>query len=345
MKDRLIAFATAVLTRLGVPEPDAALVADSLVQADEWGHASHGMLRLGWYADRLRTGVMQAHTVPQTVLDAGAVAVVDGRDGVGQVITRHATREAVRRARIHGVGAVAVRNSNHFGMNAYFTRAMAEQGCVGVLTTNGSPAMAPWGGREKVVGANPWSIAVPAGRHGVAVLDIANTGVARGKVYAALERGAPIPETWALDAAGAPTTDPRAALEGVILPMAGHKGYAISFMMDVLSGVLTGSAFAGAVTGPYQAERRSGCGHLAIALDIAAFLAPEKFGERMEALIAEVKAVPLAVGVDEVFFPGELENRAAASGAPIRLPDKTLEDLERLGASLGVPFSREAVSC
>ena len=118
--------------------------------------------------------------------------------------------------------------------------------------------MAPWGGRKKMVGTNPWSWAAPAGRHAPFVLDIANTGVARGKIYLARQKGIPIPEGWAITADGAPTTDPQAAIDGIILPMAQHKGYAIAVMMDMLSGVLTGSGFGAGVHGPYKtrAEER-----------------------------------------------------------------------------------------
>jgi LDH2 family malate/lactate/ureidoglycolate dehydrogenase len=124
----------------------------------------------------------------------------------------------------------------------------------------------------------------------------------------------------------------------VILPMGGHKGYAISFMMDVLSGVLTGSSFATGVSGPQQAERRSGCGHLVLAIDVAAVAGPGAFGERMERLIAEMKAVPLAAGFDEIFYPGELEDRSRArlERDGVELPDATVEALERLAAETGV---------
>jgi LDH2 family malate/lactate/ureidoglycolate dehydrogenase len=336
---QLTSFAAAVLAAVGVPDAHARLVADSLVTADLWGHQSHGVLRLSWYVNRIRAGVMRAVTTPETLSDTGALIVVDGHDGVGQVLAAHAAREAARRAHTHGVGVVAVRNSNHFGTAAYFTRMAARDGCVAILTTNASPAMAPWGGRAKTIGTNPWSIAAPAGEHDVMVMDVANTAVARGKVYLARQRGEQIPAGWALDADGAPTTDPAAAIAGVILPMAGHKGYAISLMMDVLSGVLTGSAFGAAVSGPYQFERPSGCGHLFIALDVAAFGDPAGFARRMEQLVAEVKAVPLAEGFDEVFFPGEPEARAARQHleAGMSLPRQTLDDLRRLAGSTGVP--------
>jgi LDH2 family malate/lactate/ureidoglycolate dehydrogenase len=337
--DALAVFGATVLRAVGVPEPDARLVAESLVTADLWGHPSHGMLRLDWYVARLRSRAMLPVTETELVVDGGAVAVLDGRDGVGQVVTDRACTEAVRRASDHGIGVVAVRNSNHFGTAAYWTRRIAAQGCVGILTTNGSPAMAPWGGREKTVGANPWSIATPGGSHGPVVLDIANTGVARGKIYAALQKGESIPQGWAIDADGAPTTDPRAAIDGILAPMAGHKGYAISFMMDVLSGVLTGSSYATGVEGPYVPDRRSGCGHLVLALRVAAVIDPAEFDRRIDDLIGLTKAVPLARGAREVFFPGEIEDRAEAVGrrGGVVLPDKTVTELRALANSCGVP--------
>ncbi|MGI6873347.1 Ldh family oxidoreductase [Amycolatopsis sp. 3B14] len=334
----------AILRSAGVPEADARLVSDSLVTADLWGHPSHGMLRLGWYLARLRSGVMRAVTEPRLVTDLGAVAVLDGDDGIGQVVTDRACAVAVERAGEHGVGVVAVRNSNHFGTAAYWTRRMARAGCVGILTTNGSPAMAPWGGRAKTVGANPWSIATPGGAHGPVVLDIANTGVARGKIYAALQRGERIPEGWAIDADGVPTTDPRAAIDGILAPMAGHKGYGISFMMDVLSGVLTGSSYATDVAGPYVPDRRSGCGHLVLALRVDAVLDPAEFDRRIEDLIARTKAVPLAAGAAEIFHPGEIETRAEAAGRRdgVVLPAKTVEELHALAASCGLSLELAA---
>jgi LDH2 family malate/lactate/ureidoglycolate dehydrogenase len=334
----LIELGSLVLRSLGVPEADAELVADSLVTADMWGHPSHGLLRLGWYVARLRSGVMRPVTKTELVRDGGAVAVLDGCDGIGQIITARAADEAVRRAGDYGIGVVAVRNSNHFGTAAYFTRRIAAQGCVGILTTNGSPAMAPWGGREKTVGANPWSIATPGGGHGPVVLDVANTGVARGKIYAALERGEQIPDGWALTSDGAPTNDPKEAIDGLILPMAGHKGYGIAFMMDVLSGVLTGSSYATGVAGPYVPDRRSGCGHLVLALRVDAVADPEEFGRRVDDLITSTKAVPLADGMQEIFYPGEIEERAEQRAAEqgVTLPEKTVRDLSDLAAGCGV---------
>jgi LDH2 family malate/lactate/ureidoglycolate dehydrogenase len=338
---RLTEFAAAVYASAGMPEADARLVADTLVQADLWGHQSHGVLRLGWYLDRVRNKVMKPVTTPEFAVDAGAVAVIDGHDGVGHVLTVLATREAVKRARAHGIGVVGVRNSNHFGTCMYYTLMGAREGCVMFLTTNGGPAMAPWGGRKKIIGTNPWSVAAPAGRRSPFVVDMANTGVARGKIYLARNKRLPIPLGWAINAAGEPTTDPQEAIDGIILPMAEHKGYAIAAMVDVLSGVLTGSGFLSAVHSPYQTAEKSNCGHLMVAMNITAFQPLAEFNERMEQFIAEIKSVPLAKGYDEVFYPGEIEagNDARNRKEGLLFPDDTLADLRRIAKETGLEAS------
>jgi len=335
---QLIEFAAAVYAGQGMPESDARLVADTLVQADLWGHQSHGVLRLGWYLDRVRNKVMNPVTKPEFAVDAGAVAVIDGHDGVGHVLTALATREAVKRAKAHGIGVVGVRMSNHFGTCMYYTLMGAREGCVMLLTTNGGPAMAPWGGRQKIIGTNPWSVAAPAGSRAPFVVDMAATGVARGKIYLARNKGLPIPLGWAINSAGEPTTDPQEAIDGIILPMAEHKGYAIASMVDMLSGVLTGSGFLSNVHSPYKTAEKSNCGHLMIAMNIAAFQPLAQFNARMEQFIAEIKAVPTAKGYDEVFYPGEIEanNDARNRKNGILFPDDTLADLRRIARETGL---------
>jgi LDH2 family malate/lactate/ureidoglycolate dehydrogenase len=335
---KLIEFCTAVYAAQGVPEKDARLIADTLVQADLWGHQSHGVLRLGWYLDRLRNKVMNPVTQPEFVIDGGAMAVIDGHDGVGHVLAKLAAEEAIKRAKKHGIGAVGVRMSNHFGTCMYYTLMGAREGCVMMLTSNGGPAMAPWGGRKKIVGTNPWSIAAPAGKHAPFVVDMANTGVARGKIYLARNKRQKIPLGWAIDADGAPTTDPQAAIDGIILPMAEHKGYAIAAMVDMMSGVLTGSGFLSAVHSPYKTAEKSNCGHFMLAINIEAMQPLAQFHARMEQFIAEIKAVPLAQGFDEVFYPGEMEarNNTRNRSQGIQYPDDTIADLRRIAAETGL---------
>lgn len=342
--ERLIQFGASVYAGVGMPIADARLVADTLVQADLWGHQSHGTLRLGWYLDRIRNGVMKPVTTPEFVIDTTTVALIEGHDGVGHVLTMLAAKEAIKRAKAHGIAAVGVRHSNHFGTCMYYTMTGAREGCAMLLTSNGGPAMPPWGGMKKVIGTNPWSISTPAGRHPPFAMDMANTGVARGKIYLARQRREPIPLGWALNSAGAPTTDPQEAIDGIILPMAEHKGYAIAMMVDVMSGVLTGSGFLTQVHSPYKTAEISNCGHFFVAIDIAAFQPLAQFNARMEQYIAELKAVPRAQGFDEIFYPGEIEARNDARNRRegLRLPDDTIADLQRIARETGLESQLDA---
>lgn len=338
--EELRRFAGQVLTCLSVSEDDAALLADTLVAAELWGHPSHGVLRLPWYVERLRSGAMDPTAEAQVIVDTGSLVQLDGCHGIGQSLARRAVSLSTERARGHGVGAVGVRRSNHFGTAAYFTRRAAEEGFASLLFTNASPAMAPWGGTRRLIGTNPWSIAMPAGRHGVVVMDMANTAVARGKVYAARAAGREIPDTWAAGPDGLATTDPEEALAGLMLPVGGPKGYAMSFMIDLLAGGLTGAGLGDDVVGPYSPEGESRCGHLALAIDIEAMHGLESFERRAEAYIDEIVDGPAAPGTARIYAPGQLEDQSAARIAAegIIVPPDTWWTLRSLAESTGTPL-------
>ena len=309
-------FGTRVLAALGVPADDAALVADSLVQADLWGHQSHGFLRLPWYVARLRSGAMRAVTDPAVLVrHRPAASCSTAATASARCSPSGPARLAVERARTHGVGVVGVRNSNHFGTAMYWTRRAAarrlrrrphherEPGH-GALGRPGEACSAPTRGRSP-----------RPGRTGASSPSTSRTPPwPAARSTWPKNRGEPIPETWALTADGAPTTDPAEGVLGVILPMAGHKGYAITFLMDVLSGALTGSAVGTGVHGPYEAGRaaaaRATCSSPSTRRRSATAAGYEA---RVRQLIDEVKDVPLAQGFDEVFYPGEVEDRAEAA--------------------------------
>lgn len=332
----LARFASLVYQKYGVPQNDADYVADSLVQSDLWGHQSHGLLRLPWYAERLKNGVINPESNLTYLTDLGAVAVIDANKGVGQVTADLAMKDAVKRAKQFGIGAVSVRNSNHFGTCMYFTKYAAEQNCIGFLTTNGGPAIAPWGGMKKIIGTNPWSYGSPAGKYAPMILDIANTAVARGKIYLAKNRQEKIPQGWALNSTGEPTIDPEEAISGIILPMAGHKGYAISTMMDVLSGVLSGSSWGEGVNSPFKFDQISGAGHFVFVINIEAFRPIEEYNGEIERMIQSIKATPCAPGTEEIFYPGELEdiNDKKTRATGISYPPDTAADLKKLAMEL-----------
>lgn len=340
--DELRQFVEKVYRQTSLTEAAARLMADTLVQADIWGHQSHGVLRVPWYFARLRSGAINGAASPRIVHEAGAITVIDGCDALGQQVAQFATDQAVRRAEQHGLVLILVRNSNHFGTCMYFTRQAAERGFIAMLMSNAGPNMAPWGGLKKKIGTNPWSIAVPA-RKSPVVMDMANSGVARGKIYLAAKRREPIPLGWAVDKHGRPTTDPREAIEGFILPMAGHKGYVMGVMVDILSGVLSGSQYLDAVHGPYDPVNRSGAGHFMLAVKVDAIQPLNAFLDQMDDYIASLKDVPLAEGHRAVYYPGELEEETAARNAVegLRLPADTVRGLIDTAKLAGVscPFS------
>ena len=183
--ERLRHFITRIYQVQGLTETDAACLADTLVLADMWGHSSHGVMRTFWYADRMASGAINLAATSETLLDTGPLLHIDGHNGIGQVITQQVTDLVRDRARQFGIAAIAIRNSGHFGTAMYFTRQLAEAGCVGFLATNASPAMPPTGGTEKLIGNNPQSWAAPSGMDAPFVLDIAHTAVARGKIFLA----------------------------------------------------------------------------------------------------------------------------------------------------------------
>ncbi len=345
--ERLQSFITDIYRAMNMPAEKAAHLADTLVKADLWGHSSHGVMRTFWYGARIASGATRLDTEPRIITDTGPLLALDGGDGIGQWVTQQAVDLAAERARRFGIAAVSIRNSGHFGTAMYFTRQLAMQNMIGFLATNASPAIPPTGGREKLIGNNPQSWAAPTGLATPYLLDFAHSAVARGKIYLAREKGEAIPIGWALDKAGRPTTDPSEAIAGTLLPMAGHKGAGLSAMMDVLSGLLSGSEYGGGVTGPYIADRRSGAGHFLMAIDIASLRPLDGFLADMQAMLAGWKASAPQDGVTEIMFPGEPEFRhemdARATG--LTLPDDVVANLVSKAADLGIEVAAKELAC
>jgi LDH2 family malate/lactate/ureidoglycolate dehydrogenase len=305
-------LAVRLLGAHGVPQDDASSVADCLVGADLRGVDTHGMALLPGYLARIRQGLVAPapRLVPEQV--ATCVARLDGGDGLGLLVATVAMRHALDLATEHGVGVVGVHRSSHFGMAATYMLQAIEAGHVAIGMTNASPALPPHGGRTALFGTSPIAFGVPDGADGV-VLDMSPAVAARGKIRRAARRDEELPPGIALDAAGRPTTDARAALEGVVLPLGGPKGSGLALMMDVFAGVLTGAAFAGDVADRYGDDRPQGTGHLFLAFRRDLFIPAEEFDRRMRTLVERVHAVPPADGFAQVLLPGERGHREAAA--------------------------------
>ncbi|GAQ06396.1 uncharacterized oxidoreductase YjmC [Aspergillus lentulus] len=300
-------FVQSVLTGNGVSSENATIIADCLVRADLRGVDTHGINRIPSYMERIRQGVLDAKANPVLNQITPVVAQVDGQNGFGFVAAHLGMKRAIEMAREFGIGFVSVKHSNHFGMSAWVVQQALDAGMMSLVLTNSSPALPVWGGREKLMGVSPLACGAPAGKEKPFILDMAPSIAARGKIYKAARRGEKIPSDWALDGEGRPTDDPHKALEGVMLPMGGPKGSALAVMMDVFSGVLSGSAFAGHVTNPYDPSRPADVGHFLVAIKPDLFMGLEEFKERMDYLYQRVVGSEKMAGVDRIYFPGEIE--------------------------------------
>lgn len=302
--------AAALFEAVGVPREESRITAEYLVLADLRGVKTHGLVRLPIYIDRIRSEYIEALATPEIVTESGSSAVVDGKHGLGPVNAEYAMRLAIRKAQENGVGAVTVRNSNHFGAAAGYATLAADSGCLGVATTNAAPLMPPVGGSERRVGNNPLAIAAPSGNGFPIVLDIAMSAVAAWNIRMAAERGDKIPPDWAFDKNGEPTTDPIAAYDegGLLRPVGDHKGLGLAIMMDVLSGVLSGGGF-GTQVKRLDQEGHLNTAHFFLALDVEHFIEGRDFFARISALSEEIYSTSTREGVERVLLPGEKEDR------------------------------------
>lgn len=300
-------YVKGVLEGNGAPADNAAIVAKCLVAADLRGVDTHGVNRIPSYMARIRQGVLDAKAQPSLHEITPVVAQVDAHNAFGFVAAHMGMAKAIDMAKTFGIGMVSVKHSNHFGMSAWLVQQAIDAGMMSLVFTNSSPALPVWGGKEKLMGVSPIACGAPGGKERPFILDMAPSVAARGKIYKAKRRGEKIPMDWALDAEGRQTDDPAAALEGVMLPMGGPKGSALSIMMDVFSGVLSGSAFAGHVTNPYDPSKPADVGHFLVAIKPDLFMNLDEFKERMDYLYRRCVGCEKMVGVDRIYFPGEIE--------------------------------------
>jgi LDH2 family malate/lactate/ureidoglycolate dehydrogenase len=334
----LIEAVAAIFAAAGISQADAATVAADLVAADVEGVASHGVMLVPMYVERIRAGSVSRASAGEIVSDRDAAVVIDAHDAMGQLTARQAVSEAVARARRYGLAAVSVRNAFHFGTAGRFARMMADQGCVGIVMSNTRPLMPAPGGAEPLTGNNPLAIATPSTAAFAPEIDMALSAVAMGKIRNAAASGQSIPEGWAADRNGAVTTDPKAAIEGMLLPAAGPKGFGLAFVIDLLCGGLSDGAIGAEVKPLYgDAAQPYRCSNLFIAIDVGHFVDPDAFAARSRAELARVAASRRAPGIDRVFAPGELAYAArTAAGERCRIAAAALAGLVETGQKLGV---------
>jgi len=293
---------------LGLPAGDAADVARVLVLADLFGLSTHGMSRIESYGERLQVGGINPRPNVRVETVAPALRRVDGDNGVGPVVGMHALRAAMDAARECGVGVAFARGSNHFGPISPYSLLAAEQGYASIIGSNATTTIAPWGGSDARLGNSPLGFGVPNPGGRPFLLDMAMSVVARAKIRNALKAGQAIPDTWATDRDGRPTADPRAALDGFLLPIGGHKGYGLALLVDLFAGLLSGAAYLNHVKSWVDApDEPQNLGHFFILIDTARLGSPQWLGERMRDFAAILHDSPPVDPARPVIVPGEIE--------------------------------------
>jgi LDH2 family malate/lactate/ureidoglycolate dehydrogenase len=341
--DAALEFAIGLLAVHDVPVEDARIVARCLVRADLRGVDTHGLIRLPGCLDRVRRKLIDPRAEIRVERVTPAVSSLDGANGFGYLVATRAMAESIASARSFGVGIAGARRSTHFGIAANYVLQAIDAGLIGMVFTNASATMPPWGGHKPILGTSPLAVGAPGGRLGPFVLDMASSVVARGKIRKSLRMQEAIPEGWALDADGRPTTDPAKALQGTILPVGGPKGSGLAMMMDIFSGVLTGAAFGGDVADQFKDFKRpQNVGHFFVALRPDLFVSLDEYKTRMDTLIQRIHDCPPAEGFSEVLVAGEPESRMESMrrerGIPYAASD--LITLNEEAAKAGLPALR-----
>jgi len=334
--NKLRSVAEEVLKGLGEREENAKKVAEMLVRADARGISTHGVYLLNVMAMRVEGGQLRLPTDVRVISDRDATVLLDGGDGIGMVAAYEALNMAIDKARRYGIGMALIRNTNNVGCLGCYTEKAAENGMIAMMSSNAAPSMAPWGAAEKFLGTNPIAISIP-GEDMNFTMDMATSVVARGKIREAQRKGASIPEGWALDAEGRPTTDPKEALEGTLMPIGGPKGSALAMAVDIICGLLAGSGYGNQLKSFHILEGPTRVGASLIVVDVSYFTDLFEFKKRMRDYFETVKSLKKAVGVEEIFIPGEIEFRREKESQErgIRIDDALASSINDLLAKLG----------
>ncbi|MEF9917895.1 MAG: Ldh family oxidoreductase [Eubacterium sp.] len=335
----LEAFTKELFMKADMSEDDAEFHAQSLVKSNLWGVDSHGMIRVPAYFNRMLNGGINVKPDIKVVRGEGSMEVIDGDNAAGFIVGRAAMQRAIEKAKVSGIAAVGAVNSNHFGAGGLYARMAAEAGMVGIAMTNVKPLIVGPGATRPVVGNNPMAFGIPTYGDFPFVLDMSLSKVAGGKLTLAIKKKEKIPMDWATDKDGYPTDDPQKAFEGYLMPMGDYKGLGLAYVVDILSGVISGGVFSHQMKSMYaNPEEPSLTGHFMIAIDISKIISKNEMKKRMKEYYCTLKATPMLKEGTEMYLPGELEYRKEQErlkdGVPV--PVTTIEELEALAKQYGI---------
>src|SRR5882757_1858228 len=335
------AFMIDAFRACGLPEADAGIVAEAMLDADLSGSDAHGIFRLAGYIRLLQRGQFNPRANIKVLERSPATALVDGDNGMGHLVMTYAANLAVEIARESGVAWVGVRRSNHSGAGSTYATIPLAHGMIGIYSAvSASNFMAPWGGAEPLLGTNPIAVAIPAGKEAPIVLDIATSVASNGAIRSYASEGKPLPEGWVISRAdGTPITDGKKLSEGMFMPLAGYKGSGLAMVLGLLGGPLNRAAFGRDIRDTNTDQvRETNTGHFVIALDVARFLPPDVFKAEIDRHVRDLAGSKRLPGVDEIRIPGQ--GRAARredrleNGVP--LSETLIKQVDNLAKSLTI---------
>lgn len=330
-------FCIEILIKAGVNQEDAEIISDTLMFAELRNVQSHGIVRLPTYIERMEKGVLNKNADMKFYNNAAAISILDADNGMGQVASHKAMEQAMEVASVYGIGMVAVKNSNHFGVASYYSMMALKKNMIGIVMTNASPAIAPYGTKTPILGTNPLTVAIPAQNSTPIVLDMSMSTVARGKIRLFALQNKEIPLDWGLNSEGNPTSDPNEVLSGSLVPIGGVKGSGLSLVIDLLTGVLTGTSMTGEVKNVTDMSGPSNTSHVFIAINISSLINPEMYKNNVDLVIDKIKSLP-PKGDNQIYMAGEIEQnlmaKRLAEGIPVDIP--VINTLNSLAAKYGI---------
>lgn len=330
-------FVFSSFVAMGLNKLDAEIFSDALMFSELrfLSGQGQGVQRITTYFKRIQNKEVNLNSDYEIIKESSSLALVDAKNGIGTIQASKCMDIAIQKAKNEGMGKVIIKNSTHFGSSSVHAVKAANQNCIGVVYTNAGPEMAPWGSKSGGVGTNPWGIACPTGKGFPLILDIALTTAGKGMMRWHERENKPMPKDWALTKEGYETTNPSDAMDGFLLGIGQYKGYGLSFMTDVLTGVISGGGYG---LMPYSDPKRLDVSHSITAINIEWFMKIEEFCKRIDDFVNTIKNLPLRPGFDEIFVPGEIENKRVKekmkSGIP--LDDEIIDSFDQLAKDLEI---------
>jgi L-2-hydroxycarboxylate dehydrogenase (NAD+) len=338
--DDLRSFIKTAFLKQGLPDADAATVAQLMAEADLQGSDGHGVIRLPMYLKRIQAGGLNVNPHITVVHERAAMAVVDGDNGMGHLVVSKAVDLAIEKARSAGVAWVSTRNSNHAGPASLYSRRPLQHDMLGLYFAVGNANhLPPWGGMDMLLSTNPISAGIPAGSEPPVVLDMATTVAAYGKVKAKAKRGEQMPEGWMIDRQGKPLTDPTRASEGFLLPIGEHKGYGLALIVGLLAGTLGGAAMGRDVV-DFNADHvtPTNTGQAILVIDLSAFGDPAQFKQAVDTIVRDIRSSERLPGVERIWLPGEQSHEKRSNYRQLGIPiaNALVAELHALAGEIGV---------